>query len=72
MWDKPREITGGVYTGDGFEIASSGFGSGTIISGLLEGAVWGAFVVHRAEEVRIISFRRLNKRERGRYGWEED
>ena len=26
MWDKPREITGGVYRGNGYEIAHHGSG----------------------------------------------
>ena len=43
-----------------------------IISGEIDGKIRGAFVVERGDETRIISFRRLNKRERVRYGWEKN
>ncbi len=40
-----------------------------IILGEIDGKIWGAFVVERGDETRIISFRCLNKRERVKYGW---
>lgn len=35
-----------------------------------DGAVWGAMYVVRGDMIRILSFRKLNKRERKKYGVE--
>jgi len=50
----------------------NGFEQVYLLSGEIEGKVWGAFIVERGSVTRIISFRRLNKRERIKYGWEEN
>jgi len=54
---------------------SKNLNSGEVVemrAGIYQGQIWAAMYVTRGNEIRILSFRRLNVRERRKYGFTQE